>query len=415
MRNRVMIVLAAVGFAAGSAFSAPRPEMVRVKPIQAPAGPGEAGKRAAAVIEGRSGSQLTGEAVFVQRGDSVSLEMKLENAPPGTHAVHLHEKGDCSAPDAMSAGPHWNPTGQAHGKWGHSPFHRGDIGNIEVGPDGKGSTTLLAASWSVGGKPETDVLGRSVVVHASADDFVTQPTGNAGGRIGCGVVRLSQQPGGAAEVAPDQETRAEVPALNAFHEVIFPLWHEAWPAKNVGMMRDLLPKVQEHVRLVREAELPGILRDRKGDWDRGVKALVETAERYAKAAASGDDKALIDAVEDLHSRFEGLVRVVRPATKELDAYHVELYRVYHKLMPAKDVEGVRAASEEMVKRCGALVAAPVPKRLASREAELRAELKDLCAATERLREVARGSDVDAVSAAVEAVHAQYQKAEKLFE
>ncbi len=189
MRNRVLIVLAAAGLAVGVVHSQQRPQPVRVKPGRiAPLGENEE-RRAEAVIEGKSGSKLTGHAMFIMKKDTVKLELTVENAPPGTHAVHLHEKGDCSAPDAMSAGPHWNPTNAAHGQWGHNPFHRGDIGNIEVGKDGKGRTTLETDLWSIGGKPETDVLGRAIVVHAGPDDFVTQPTGNAGGRIGCGVVR----------------------------------------------------------------------------------------------------------------------------------------------------------------------------------------------------------------------------------
>lgn len=219
----------------------------------------------------------------------------------------------------------------------------------------------------------------------------------------------------ATEMPPADETRAQVPALTAFHEVIYPLWHDAWPAKNVQMMKDLLPEVQKHVRAIREAELPGILRDRKGAWDEGVKALVEIAGRYEKAAAANDEKGLVNAVEEIHARFESLVRVVRPAMKELDAYHVELYRVYHKMMPAKDLAGVRAASEEMAKKCQALAAAPLPKRFAAREAEFRAEFGSLCSATSALKEAAAGQDADRVAKAVEAAHTQYQKTEKLFE
>lgn len=219
----------------------------------------------------------------------------------------------------------------------------------------------------------------------------------------------------AVEVPAAGETQAQVPALTDMHEVIFPLWHEAWPNKNVQMMKDLLPQVQEHVKKVRAAELPGILRDRKAAWDEGVKALGEIAGRYEKAAAANDEKGLLDAVEALHSRYESLVRVIRPATKELDAYHQQLYQVYHHLMPAKDIAGVRAASEEMVKRCQALVAAPLPKRVAGKEEQIRAEFNSLCAATSALREAAGSQDADRVSKAVETVHAQYQKAEKLFE
>ncbi len=149
-------------------------------------------RKAVAVIESRSDSKVTGTATFHEASGKVTLTIAIEGTEPGTHAVHLHDKGDCSAPDATSAGGHWNPSSEAHGKWGAAPFHHGDIGNIEVGADGKGSLKLSSDLWSIGGTPETDVVGRAVIVHAKADDFTTQPTGNAGGRVGCGVVALAK-------------------------------------------------------------------------------------------------------------------------------------------------------------------------------------------------------------------------------
>jgi Cu-Zn family superoxide dismutase len=147
-------------------------------------------QKAVAVIESRSDSRVTGKATFHEADGKVTLRVKIEGAEPGIHAIHLHEKGDCTAPDGTSAGGHWNPTHEDHGKWVSSPFHRGDIGNIEVGADGKGSFTLTTDLWTIGGAPETDVVGKAIIVHAKADDFTTQPTGNAGGRVGCGVVGL---------------------------------------------------------------------------------------------------------------------------------------------------------------------------------------------------------------------------------
>jgi Cu-Zn family superoxide dismutase len=114
---------------------------------------------------------------------------------PGPHAVHIHETGDCSAEDGSSAGGHWNPTGEEHGKWGEHPFHLGDIGNIEVGEDGTGSITLSTDLWSIGDSSDHDVVGKSIVVHAGADDFKSQPSGAAGERIGCGVIELKEQGG----------------------------------------------------------------------------------------------------------------------------------------------------------------------------------------------------------------------------
>jgi Cu-Zn family superoxide dismutase len=146
--------------------------------------------RATATIEPRSGSRAHGTASFVVQDGAVTLRLRVEGATPGPHALHLHEKGDCSAPDASSAGAHFNPGQASHGRWGHPPHHLGDIGNIEIGQDGAGSLVLTTDRWSIGtGRPD-DIAGRSVILHEGVDDFTSQPTGNAGGRIGCGVIRL---------------------------------------------------------------------------------------------------------------------------------------------------------------------------------------------------------------------------------
>ncbi|HET6373491.1 MAG TPA: superoxide dismutase family protein [Candidatus Polarisedimenticolia bacterium] len=150
-------------------------------------------KKAVAVIESKSGSHVTGKASFHEANGKVTLKIRIEGAEPGLHAVHLHEKGDCSAPDAASAGGHWNPTQSDHGKWAVSPFHHGDIGNIEVGANGKGTFILTTDLWTIGGPPETDVIGKGIIIHAKVDDFTTQPTGNAGGRVGCGVVQAESK------------------------------------------------------------------------------------------------------------------------------------------------------------------------------------------------------------------------------
>lgn len=150
-------------------------------------------KKASAVIVSKSDSHLSGKATFLEANGKVTLNLTIKGAEPGTHAVHLHEKGDCTAPDGASAGGHWNPTQENHGKWAASPFHHGDIGNVEVGANGRGTFTLTTDLWTIGGPPETDVVGKAVIVHAKADDFTTQPTGNAGGRVGCGVVKAPRK------------------------------------------------------------------------------------------------------------------------------------------------------------------------------------------------------------------------------
>ncbi len=141
-----------------------------------------------AVIDSTSGSEVTGTAVFEQTGDTITLTVEIQNAEPGLHGVHIHEFGDCSAPDGTSAGGHWNPTNTAHGKWGEGEFHLGDIGNILVSDDGTGNIELTTDLWELGTGSIFDVVGKGIIVHADADDFTSQPSGAAGARIGCGAI-----------------------------------------------------------------------------------------------------------------------------------------------------------------------------------------------------------------------------------
>ena len=149
-------------------------------------------KQAIATIGSASGSHVTGMAVFTQNGDQITLTIEIQNASPGIHAVHIHESGDCSSPDGKSAGGHWNPTGVAHGKWGEGEFHLGDLGNITVGEDGTGGIELTTDLWEIGTGSDVDVVSRGIVVHAGADDFTSQPSGDAGARIGCVAIVLAE-------------------------------------------------------------------------------------------------------------------------------------------------------------------------------------------------------------------------------
>ena len=145
-------------------------------------------KQATAVIGPASGSDLSGTAIFTQNGDTITLVVEIQNVSPGLHAVHIHEKGDCSAPDGTSAGGHWNPTNVAHGKWGEGEFHLGDIGNMTVSEEGTGRIELTTNLWEIGTGSDIDIVGRGIIVHAGADDFTSQPSGAAGARIGCGAI-----------------------------------------------------------------------------------------------------------------------------------------------------------------------------------------------------------------------------------
>lgn len=136
-----------------------------------------------------SDSKLAGTAEFIQKGDSVTMVVNLSGLTPGEHAIHIHEKGDCSAPDGSSAGGHWNPAGTDHGKFNENAFHMGDIGNLQADENGNATLTFTTDKWCLGCEDNMkNIVGHAIIVHETADDFSTQPTGNAGGRIGCVVI-----------------------------------------------------------------------------------------------------------------------------------------------------------------------------------------------------------------------------------
>jgi superoxide dismutase, Cu-Zn family len=158
----------------------------------APAAAGAAAKSmpgAAAALEPRSGSTVAGTADFADAGNgAVKVTVRVAGAAPGTHGVHLHDKGDCSAADGMSSGPHFNPGYVNHGSPGELVHHAGDLGNIEVGADGTGTLSITSRDLTIDDGPNS-VVGHAVIVHEKADDLTSQPAGNAGARQACGVVK----------------------------------------------------------------------------------------------------------------------------------------------------------------------------------------------------------------------------------
>lgn len=142
-------------------------------------------------MEPKSGSNVKGTATFVEKNGEVTLTAKFSGLTPGVHAIHIHEKADCSAADGTSTGGHWNPTFKKHGKFGVGEYHRGDIGNLTADKNGNATLSFKTNEWAIGGNDETkNILGKGLIVHKESDDFATQPTGNAGARVSCsGIIR----------------------------------------------------------------------------------------------------------------------------------------------------------------------------------------------------------------------------------
>lgn len=147
------------------------------------------GPSASATLSPASGSNVRGNVTFTQAGHNrVRVSGQVSGHSPGPKGFHIHEKGDCSAPDAMSAGGHFNPTSAKHGAT-PAAGHAGDMGNLAFNDTGTGTINMVLEGISVSRDAPNGIIGRAVVVHMQPDDLKTDPTGNAGGRAACGVIR----------------------------------------------------------------------------------------------------------------------------------------------------------------------------------------------------------------------------------
>ena len=159
----------------------------------APPAPVSTAQQATAVLASASGSRVSGKLTLAPMGDGVHISGEVGGlAPNGQFGFHVHEKGDCSAVDATSAGGHFNPAARAHGRAGSAVHHAGDMDNVASDAGGVAKVNVHLHGVSLGGDAANDIAGRAVIVHAAADDYHTQPTGNAGARVACGVIMVTR-------------------------------------------------------------------------------------------------------------------------------------------------------------------------------------------------------------------------------
>ena len=147
-------------------------------------------KSAQAELKATPGNGVSGTLTFDAEGSGVRLTGSVKGLKPNsTHGFHVHEKGDCSAPDATSAGGHYNPTSHAHGDPKGAEHHLGDMPNLEA--DGTGTATLdvVVKNATLRTGEPSDLVGKAVIVHAGPDDYKSQPAGNSGARIACGIIK----------------------------------------------------------------------------------------------------------------------------------------------------------------------------------------------------------------------------------
>lgn len=146
--------------------------------------------KAVAALAPLGSSGVSGTVTFTKVEGGVKVAAKVAGLKEGQHGFHVHEFGDCSAADGLSAGGHFNPTAEPHAGPHDAHRHTGDMGNLTAGADGVATVEYVDSRASFDGP--NSILGRGVIVHASADDFKTQPTGNAGGRLACGIIGVAK-------------------------------------------------------------------------------------------------------------------------------------------------------------------------------------------------------------------------------
>jgi hypothetical protein len=226
---------------------------------------------------------------------------------------------------------------------------------------------------------------------------------------------FSAAPAQDAKASGPDETVAEVPELSQFHEVIYKIWHTAWPEKDVAMLVELLPEIRQGADTLAKAKLPGILRDKEPVWRENINQLLKIVADYSGAASPIDTAKLLDAAERLHGQYEKLVRVTRPALRELEDFHQVLYMIYHHYLPDKDEAKLASSVAELKQKMKVLGSATLPDRLRKKEPAFIAARATLAKSVDALDPSKAKGDFKAFSSQVERVHTDYQAVQGVFE
>jgi len=210
------------------------------------------------------------------------------------------------------------------------------------------------------------------------------------------------------------EIKAEVPALSDFHDVIYPIWHVAYPSKDYSALRGYVADIDKGSQKVYEAKLPGILQDKQEMWNKGVDEFKVAVEEYKKIADQKDNEMLLKAAENLHSKYESLVHIIHPVLPKLDRFHQVLYMIYHKYLPQEDYQQIYLVSDDLVARAEALSKVKLKTNDEEMQKKFDSNTTQLLHAAQKLREELKSNNYELAKYGVEDVHRAYQKTEALF-
>lgn len=213
---------------------------------------------------------------------------------------------------------------------------------------------------------------------------------------------------------PKDEIVNTVPELDQMHEIIFPIWHEAYPDKDYKKLRSYLDEVLRVSDIIIKAKLPGILREKQAKWDIGIQQFKGSVEAYKNACNGTDDADLLLKAEKLHSDYEMLVRIVKPLMKEVGSFHESLYIVYHDYLPNNKIDMVLKISDELISKAELILKGKMPKKIEAKKELFIEKVNILINECKNVKAVAEKKDSKAIGEAIEKMHTAYSNIEELF-
>lgn len=212
-----------------------------------------------------------------------------------------------------------------------------------------------------------------------------------------------------------QDTVWRVPELDEFHEVMYPIWHTAYPAKDYDALKKSVEEVNIKAKKIYSATLPGIQREKQLKWNEGVMQFQSAVEDFNKYTSGDDNEGLLKAAENLHTKYEMLVRTIRPVLKEMDEFHKTLYVVYHDYLPNKQYKKLNKVTDTLIKKAKAVTKVKLPTRLESKKDAFTLAAAELLTSTMDLKKRVKANNKISINAAVENMHTKYQSLESIFE
>ncbi len=227
------------------------------------------------------------------------------------------------------------------------------------------------------------------------------------------LLACGERPGSVPEVS-EEEMTARVPELEAIHEVMHPVWHDAFPARDFEAVRAAVGEFEPLMAELETAPLPGILRDKQPRWEEQMALLKGTFDGLKSAAEAGSEDQMLAFLEAFHMNYEGMVRIIRPVVPELETFHQHLYALYHYYGPGYDLEKIRQAAGAMAEAVGPLRAAQLPARVAELQGTFEGLVETLDREVGELQAALEDPSRARVEEAIEAVHAAYENVEGIF-